>query len=64
MVDFAARYSTRYLLWRGDDEGYQRVWCYFFVLTEQADAWKAVVNELEMAFRFQRFIVPVRIKSV
>jgi len=35
-----------------------------FVLTEQANASKAVANELEMAFRFQRLIVPVRIQPI
>ena len=35
-----------------------------FVLTQQANASKAVANELEMAFRFQRLIVPVRIQPI
>jgi len=35
-----------------------------FVLTEQANASKAVANELEMAFRFQRLIVPVRVQPI
>ncbi len=35
-----------------------------FVLTDQANASKAVANELEMAFRFQRLIVPIRLQPI
>jgi len=34
------------------------------VLTDEANASKAVANELEMAFRHQRVIIPVRMKMI
>jgi len=35
-----------------------------FVLTEQANASKAVANELEMAFRHERLIIPIRVTAI
>lgn len=34
------------------------------ILTEEANASRAVANELEMAFRHQRVIIPVRLKPI